>query len=675
MTATTFNASAIPSVQLLAAGVPRFHVPATDEPGWALAAAIEAGGGVEAEVRAFFDAQLETGDVVLDLNPGFGFVALSATTAPGGMPTVFVAGLTVDRMQSLQDAAADAGGWLETLGVAELEHLGATIDSRLEPEGRIFVHTIAANVGWVCAVLSESIAAGRVLSICVSDAFDSAEWDTASRALGDAGFTSCAMVERDGEAMILPFSGRPESPVIALPTAIVDGSAADPDPQMSAAASRDDVVGAIDVTRSVEPVEFAQSVDLIDLVDPSDVAGVTGAAEAAEAAEAADVAVIAEALGSVFQPAAVLDDPRWLPTRDGLSFIAPHSRTGYGVVGAHLLRALQARQVPVAFFPLGPVDRTIVRNSALDQSLRLQGAYRPDVPSVRLAQQFDLALHAGRGKHIGYTVFELDRFTESELHQLQQQDALLVCSEWARQVCLDNGLNDRPIHVVPHGVDRTVFHENVSPSTTWAETVFMQVGKLETRKGQRDLLTAFESAFTPRDHVRLVLSCGNPFKRPAEMEAMLKPFRESPMAARITILTHELPSLSDVATLMSGADCGVFAARAEGWNLEALEMLSMGKPIIATAVTAHNEFLTLDNARLVRIDAFEDAVSDGVALPGRWAAWGASQHEQLVHHLRDVHVRKQAGTLPRNDAGIRTAQRYSWENAADTMLRALDEIV
>ena len=48
MTATTFNASAIPSVQLLAAGVPRFHVPATDEPGWALAAAIEAGGGVVA---------------------------------------------------------------------------------------------------------------------------------------------------------------------------------------------------------------------------------------------------------------------------------------------------------------------------------------------------------------------------------------------------------------------------------------------------------------------------------------------------------------------------------------------------------------------------------------------------------------------------------------------------
>ena len=94
------------------------------------------------------------------------------------------------------------------------------------------------------------------------------------------------------------------------------------------------------------------------------------------------------------------------------------------------------------------------------------------------------------------------------------------------------------------------------------------------------------------------------------------------MASRISLLTNELPGQRDVAALMASADCGVFPSRAEGWNLEALEMLSMGKPVIATSCTAHNEYLTRDNARLIKIDGFEPAVANGVALPGQWAAWG-----------------------------------------------------
>jgi glycosyltransferase involved in cell wall biosynthesis len=186
-----------------------------------------------------------------------------------------------------------------------------------------------------------------------------------------------------------------------------------------------------------------------------------------------------------------------------------------------------------------------------------------------------------------------------------------------------------------------------------------------------ELLRAFEAAFTPRDSVRLVLSCGNPFITRAEQDALLEPFRLSPMGTRITLLTNELPSLHDVAALMASADCGVFPSRAEGWNLEALEMLSMGKPVIATSCTAHTEYLNRDNARLIVVDGFE-AVPSGV---GQWAAWGARQHEQLVTHLRDVHERKQQVGVARNDSGIRTAQRYSWQHSVDALVRALDAIV
>ena len=609
-TATPFVAS-IASAQVTADGAPRFQLPAApDHPAWPEAAALEADGGVDADIRVFFDAQLETGDVVLDLAPGFGFVALGATTAPGGLPTVFVAGLSEDRMQALQDAAVDVGGWLERLDIGDGDTLAEVVDSRLDTDGRVFVHASALMVAPACAQLKPLIDASRVLAICIGDAASSENWSAISADLRAAGFEACTLVDVNGEPTVVPVQAAPASAVIALPRA---------------------------------------------LVLPHD------------AGDVVDVTVAAQGRSERF---ALVDG--WAGVRDGLHLLAPHSRTGYGVAGAHLLRALRNAQVPVAFHPIGPLDRTITDAAHLDATLTSAMLVHPDAPSVRLSQQFDLGTHAGRGATVGFTIFERDAFTEQELAGMQAQDALIVCSEWARGVCIANGLGDKPIHVVPLGVDRVVFHEGVAAHQRTTDTVFLQVGKLEPRKGQLELLRAFESAFAPSDAVRLVLSCTNPFIGRDEMEALLAPFRRSPLASRITIRTAELASLHAVAHVMAAADCGVFAARAEGWNLEALEMLSMGKQVIATDFSAHTEYLNAGNARLVRIDALEPAL--GGALPGRWAAWNAPQHEQLVAHLRAVHAERQAGSLTLNRAGIDTAGKFTWDASAAALVRALEQI-
>ena len=56
---------------------------------------------------------------------------------------------------------------------------------------------------------------------------------------------------------------------------------------------------------------------------------------------------------------------------------------------------------------------------------------------------------------------------------------------------------------------------------------------------------------------------------------------------------------------------------------------------------------------------------------GRWAHLGSSQLEQAVEHLRAIHrARQESGTLT-NPAGIRTAQRLSWESSAATVAEVL----
>jgi len=166
--------------------------------------------------------------------------------------------------------------------------------------------------------------------------------------------------------------------------------------------------------------------------------------------------------------------------------------------------------------------------------------------------------------------------------------------------------------------------------------------------------------------VRLSLYCHNPFVDAATLARALHPFRTSPMSPRIDLHINPLATHHDVARVMRGADCGVFCSRAEGWNLEALEMLAMGKPVIATNYSGHTEFLTDDNAHLVHVDDLEMA---GV---GSWAAFGARQHDQLVEHLQTVHIARRGGPLDLNRAGIDTATHFSWENAATQMLRAVN---
>ena len=122
---------------------------------------------------------------------------------------------------------------------------------------------------------------------------------------------------------------------------------------------------------------------------------------------------------------------------------------------------------------------------------------------------------------------------------------------------------------------------------------------------------------------------------------------------------------------MKQTDCGVFPARAEGWNLELLEMMCCGKHVITTNYSAHKEFCNNDNAHLVNITRNEPAY-DGIWFHGKngnWANIGPSQVDEIVHYMRKIHDLKQSGLLAKNISGINTANKFSWNNTANTVLK------
>ncbi len=609
---------AIDSIQRCEDGEkPRFTiVPWDDRFDWMALAELESSAGVEASLRLFLDVQLEGDDVVLDLAPGAGFVSLSAATC-AAQPHVMALVDDESHATALRDAADAADAFIECMLRADVtpETLLGLVRDRVLGGKRLFIHACPAVTSEWIAEFGPLADVGSIIAWCVGgDASDEAR--ALARALVTAqGFVPHLLAEVDGEAQLFPADGR-EIECIAVHHSVF-GEVEEDTAALQVRSAGHDVVGtAVTASESSHPTHATH--------------------------------------GSALQ------------------FIAPFCRTGYGITGAYLLRALMLRGATVNFFPLGPLDTSVLPFHGIAEALAGQDSYDPALPSVRLSQQFDLALHAGHGPRVGFPIFELSRFTARERHHLSSQDALLVCSEWARSVLLENGVVQNPIHLVPLGVDRSVFHERLRGKRTQDETVFLQVGKLEPRKGQRELLRAFEAAFTPKDSVRLVLACHNPFMTNDAYQRATTPFRKSPMAKRITLHTTPFATHGDIARLMASADCGVFASRAEGWNLEALEMLSVGCAVIATKYSAHTEFLTSANARLISIDGL--AQVSGAVQGASWAAWGDVQHEQLVAHLRDVHAARQTGALGLNEAGIKTAEHFSWDNSAAALLGALGTI-
>ena len=128
---------------------------------------------------------------------------------------------------------------------------------------------------------------------------------------------------------------------------------------------------------------------------------------------------------------------------------------------------------------------------------------------------------------------------------------------------------------------------------------------------------------------------------------------------------------------MSQIHCGIFPARAEGWNLEALELLSCGRHIIITDCTAHTEFCNQDNAMLVDMNSGYEKAKDFKFFDGSmsWRKIGSNEIDQMVEYLRNIHHQNLNGNLQINSAGIATAEKYSWKNTAQTIENHINDFI
>lgn len=356
-----------------------------------------------------------------------------------------------------------------------------------------------------------------------------------------------------------------------------------------------------------------------------------------------------------------------------INLYGPICFTGYGVATTNILKALAEQGHEVSLWPIGNISAHEENGPLLEQCLKSgQLAYDKNAPCIKIWHQHDLHFMVGKGEHIGFPIYELNRFRPEELYSLANVDRLFVCSHWAKQI-MDEQLshamvsNIPKVEVVPLGYDPLVFYPTDTPSGL-DDYIFLNIGKWEIRKGHDILVKAFNEAFTPEDKVQLWMLPHNPFLSEQQTQEWMRMYKTSKLGEKIQIY-GPCPSQYHVAGLMRQADCGVFPARAEGWNLELLEMMACGKRCITTNYSAHTEFCGPNNVDMIDIDRNESAY-DGIWFhsQGEWAELGQKQIDQLVEYMRSMYKNR-----PKTDLyTLEQVKKFTWKNSAKIISNLLN---
>lgn len=353
-----------------------------------------------------------------------------------------------------------------------------------------------------------------------------------------------------------------------------------------------------------------------------------------------------------------------------MNIISPINQLGYGIAGFNIAKHL-ASKTKTALWPIGNPELYTKEDFDTVKAL-MQNTLMPnfDNPCIRIWHQHDMSQFVGKGKRIGFPFFELNKFSNVEKHHLNSLDTLFVTCEWAKQICIEN-LQLQDIRVIPLGVDCDVFKPSTE-ETPNDKTIFFNCGKWEKRKGHDILPLVFNKAFNANDNFELWMMTTNPFLSQEEELAWQNLYKNTKIGHKIRFLprvkTHE-----EVYTIMKKVDCGIFPSRAEGWNLELLEMLACGKHVITTNYSAHTAFCNSDNSLLLEITSNEMAKDDKWfdGKTGEWANISFSNINQLVDMVKHVHEQKRQGLLKLNQSGIKTAQQFTWNNTANEILQVV----
>jgi len=274
----------------------------------------------------------------------------------------------------------------------------------------------------------------------------------------------------------------------------------------------------------------------------------------------------------------------------------------------------------------------------------------------------DLVLH---------TMFEAEPLPETWARIINRAGAVWVPSQWCKRVFIESGV-ERPIWVSGYGVNEKTFHyrPRAEGQPQWGSPYrFLWCGTslgiekhgFGGRKGGALVIDAFRRLNLPDSQLVLKVSENSVIRKIAGDD-------------RISVISENLP-LAGYIALLDSADCFVYPSHGEGFGLQPLEAMALGKPVIATYYSGMTEYLDDSVAILLPNRGLQPATHYHRLYGEERSAWARISIDDLCDRMKWVYEHRHSASLIGMKAASRVAEQWTWRHAAEKARATLETMI
>ena len=341
--------------------------------------------------------------------------------------------------------------------------------------------------------------------------------------------------------------------------------------------------------------------------------------------------------------------------------------SGYAVSSQYLVLALEALNVDVRYgFVYG------VEESPNDDERIMEVRRKPkDLGVTQVVYGQGDVFFKNSGKYrVGYSMLEVTGIPSDWVEQANALDEIWVPSHFNLETFRESGVN-KPINVMPLGVDINHFNPFISSRKQGGRYVFISIFEWSERKAPEILLKAYNQEFSSSDDVLLLLKVIN--NDPSvNIERQVEAMRlRSDRAPVVLMLNQKVPSYQ-MGSLYRSSDCFVLPTRGEGWGMPTLEAMACGLPVISTPWSAQTEFFNEEIGYPIEVKRMIPAVAKCPYYEG--FEWADPDVDHLASLMRHVYENPEEGRARGLRASISARDKWTWLDAAKRIKTRLIEI-